>query len=233
MPTIYVSPNAGFALITALGQLGHDVCLTVPAATLHPAIAAHPDMLMCKLGACRGSPIYFMDTAQLAPQYPSDARCNALCLEGYFVHRLDISDKKLLSLAVSRGLKPVNVRQGYTKCSSVVVDGNSIITADPGVASAVGALPGTEVLRIRPGYVELKGFNTGFIGGASGRIGNDIWFNGDITAHPDWRAISQFILCRGLGIRRFDYQLEDIGSLIEGEPLKILSHRPGAPYFPD
>lgn len=215
MPTIYVSPLTGTTLINALKEQGFAVKFTTAAKNLHPSVAAHPDMLMCKLGASQQSPVIFADTDKMKPEYPGDALYNALCLERYFVHRLDITAPELLEKALSLGLQQINVRQGYTKCSSVVVDGKSIITADNGVASALERLPDVDVLRIRPGFVKLAGFDTGFIGGASGRIDNEVWFNGDITAHPDWHKIKDFIERRGLSIRRFDYELEDVGSLIE------------------
>ena len=215
MPTIYVSPLTGSPLINALKKQGFAVEFTAAAQNLHPSVAAHPDMLMCKLGAAPESELVFADLSLLTRDYPGDARYNAICLDRYFVHRLDITAPKLLKKASEHGLELINVRQGYTKCSSVVVDGKSIITADNGVASALEKLPGMDVLRVRPGYVMLPGFATGFIGGASGRIGNEVWFNGDITAHPDHSAIRSFIEERGLGIRWFDYELEDVGSLIE------------------
>ena len=76
------------------------------------------------------------------------------------------------------------------------------------------ASPHLDVLLIRPGYIILKGFDYGFIGGTCGRIGDEIIFNGDISAHPDYDAIQAFIKSRGLDIKYFDYPLEDIGSII-------------------
>lgn len=215
MPTIYLSSLAGSPLKTALKELGYALKFTVPSKNLHPSVAAHADMLMCRLGADSSHPIVTADTSLLQSEYPGDARYNAICLDRYFLHRLDITAPELLQKAKNHGLEPVNIRQGYAKCSSVVVDGKSIITADNGVASVAEKLPGVEVLRINPGHVKLPGFDTGFIGGASGRIGNEIWFNGDITAHPDWQSIKSFIESRDLGIRWFDYELVDVGSLIE------------------
>lgn len=215
MPTIYVSPFVGKPLVNALTELGYSASYTSPAPQLHPSIAAHPDMLMCKMGVLPESPVAFADLSLLTRDYPGDAGYNAICLEKYFVHRLDITAPELLDRAALTGLEPINIRQGYAKCSSVVVDGSSIITADNGVASVLEKLPDVEVLRIRPGYVKLTGFDTGFIGGASGRIGSEVWFNGDITAHPDWNEIKDFIESRSLGTRWFDYELEDVGSLIE------------------
>ena len=71
------------------------------------------------------------------------------------------------------------------------------------------------VLLVEPGFVKLRGANTGFIGGASGRIDDKIVFNGDLSAHPNFREIAGFIEERGLGCKWFGlYELEDIGSII-------------------
>jgi hypothetical protein len=71
-------------------------------------------------------------------------------------------------------------------------------------------------LLIDKGHIQLQGFDYGFIGGASGRIGDTIIFNGDITQHPDYEKIAAFIEDRDLKIKYFtEYPLEDIGSIIE------------------
>lgn len=39
------------------------------------------------------------------------------------------------------GMTLVDVRQGYTKCSTVIVDETSIITYDQGIARAAASIP--------------------------------------------------------------------------------------------
>lgn len=71
------------------------------------------------------------------------------------------------------------------------------------------------VLLVEPGFVKLRGADTGFIGGASGRVGGEIIFNGDLSVHPNFREITAFIETQGLGCKWFEsYELEDIGSII-------------------
>ena len=94
------------------------------------------------------------------------------------------------------------------------VDENAIITYDRGIA-AKAVKAGLEVLTIESGHVLLEGYETGFIGGASGRIGDEIVFNGDLRKHPDFRAITEFVEGRGLKVRYFPgHDLTDIGSII-------------------
>ena len=64
-------------------------------------------------------------------------------------------------------------------------------------------------------HVVLPGFSYGFIGGASGRTGSEIVFNGDITMHPDCGKMLGFIRERGLTVKWFSgYPLTDIGTIL-------------------
>lgn len=95
------------------------------------------------------------------------------------------------------------------------VDGSHIITEDEGVFRAVSEKTDIKVLLISPKQVKLNGFAYGFIGGTSGRIGNEMIFSGDVTKHSDYAKIRSFIEECGLDIKYFDYPLTDIGSIIE------------------
>ena len=109
----------------------------------------------------------------------------------------------------------IDVRQGYTKCSVVIVDEHSIITYDEGIVRACSKYPDLNVLKVSPGFVKLDGYDTGFIGGTSGRVGDEIIFHGDLFVHPDFQRIVSFIEKRGLTCRWFsDFKLTDIGSIL-------------------
>ena len=124
--------------------------------------------------------------------------------------------KNVDAAAKAAGKIPVDVRQGYARCSSAVVDGRSVITADPGIAAALMKLGDVDVLTVEPGHVLLPGFDYGFIGGASGRVGDELIFSGDLSAHPDFRAIEAFADQRGVRLKCFpEFPLTDIGSIIE------------------
>lgn len=189
-----------------------DKILVKKAAPVYTAIEAHPDIYMCRLPDGR---VFKAKSGEIGGAYPRNIPFNALCLDKYFVHNLKYTNERLLKCAEEYGLLPVNVKQGYTKCSCVAVDGKSVITADEGIYSELSALGDVDVLKIHPGYVALQGFEYGFLGGASGRVGDTVYFSGDITQHPDYDEINAFIRERGLGIKAFPYPLEDIGSIIE------------------
>ncbi|HVI40969.1 MAG TPA: hypothetical protein VM577_09935, partial [Anaerovoracaceae bacterium] len=131
------------------------------------------------------------------------------------IHSTKHTDPVILSRAMELGLQLINVKQGYTKCNLVIVDENSAITSDMGLAVSLKK-HNLEVLLISSGHVGLEGFPYGFLGGTSGRAGNEIIFNGNLSAHPDYKKIKQFIQKRGLQVTYFEeYPLEDIGSIIQ------------------
>lgn len=197
----------------------------------------HPDLLLCKLGVSDEAPLFRGDQARLSPAYPGDVLYNACCTGRYFIHNLKYTAPELLAAAGiaipgtasgpqtagsnaqpqtkhTGSMIPVQVPQGYAKCSIVCVNETSIITYDAGITKACLAA-GLEVLQISPGHVRLPGYPTGFLGGASGRVGRKILFNGDLSVHPDFAAIRDFIESRGLSCVHFpDYPLTDVGSIL-------------------
>lgn len=112
----------------------------------------------------------------------------------------------------------IHVNQGYTKCNLALLNDHAFITSDPSIAHACKQLD-FDVLQIRPGFIELPGYSTGFIGGCCGLIGpNQLAVCGDLRTHPDYNIIKGFLdkhqieiiqLCNGA--------LKDIGGII---PLK-------------
>ena len=217
MKVAYLSSLAHPALCTYLENAGHVIYNFPELRTVSSLVANHPDVLLCKLGVKPESPIYEGTPNALTPIYPGDCRYNVACTGKFFIHKLDATDAGLLGAAKSSSgdeFHLVDVRQGYAKCSTVIVDEDSIITYDKGIAKPCEAA-GMNVLLVEPGFVKLRGANTGFIGGTSGRVGDEIVFNGDLSAHPNFREITAFIEGRGLGCKWFSsYELEDIGSII-------------------
>jgi len=171
---------------------------------------------MCAIAGASGQTLVSARPGELGHDYPECAAFCALCLDRYFVHNLGITNPRLLAAAKAAGKTPVDVRQGYARCSCAAVDGRSVITADPGIAAALDALGDVDVLTVAPGHVLLPGFEYGFIGGASGRVGDELVFSGDLSAHPDFEAIEAFVTSRGVRLRYFpEFPLTDIGSIIE------------------
>ena len=218
MSRIHISAQADDQLTDALMQEGHTIAFTGPCEAVSEAISRHPDIFLCKLGTAPESPVFKGDEGLLGPEYPSDVLYNAVVTEKYMICNTRTVSPDLMQAAkdLYPDIKVINVAQGYTKCSVVVVDESHFITEDEGIYKALSGAEDVECLLISAGYVELPGYSRGFIGGASGRIGDEIWFNGDINAHPDADDIIRFICGCGLTVSWIsDKPLVDIGSIIE------------------
>lgn len=127
-------------------------------------------------------------------RYPQDAGLCVLDTGAFLICNPVTADPAALRLLSARPL--VAVAQGYTRCAAVPVNDDSIITADAGVSRAAKRA-GLTVLDITPGAVRLEGFNEGFIGGASFRIGADtLAFTGSLDGHPDRARILDFLRSR-------------------------------------
>ena len=214
MKNIYLSEKTNPVLIEYLQAGGWKIHPVTGAPEMDSHISTHPDIYMCKLGVRDSDPIFFGDSSRLRGRYPSDIPYNAACTGKYFIHNLRFTDRKLLETAEKCGFSLVNTRQGYSRCSLAVIAENSIITSDEGSAKALTA-KGLDVLLIRSGYIKLPPYDYGFIGGCCGRVGDEIIFNGNLSAHPDFQLMESFILSRGLSLKFFEeYELEDTGSII-------------------
>ena len=99
--------------------------------------------------------------------------------------------------------------------SVCVVDENSIITADAGIAAAAEGR-GLDVLRIQAGFFELPGYSYGFIGGSCFKLSKtELVFTGTIDRHPDRGAIIGFLHDHGVeALYLRDEPAVDIGGII-------------------
>ncbi len=98
---------------------------------------------------------------------------NCLYISGKLYGReeaIDVSVKKIT--AMKNGIEIVDVKQGYTRCSTAVIGKNSAITADSTIYNAL-TKNGIDVLKIDSGSVRLDGYGYGFIGGACTMIDDD------------------------------------------------------------
>ncbi len=181
----------------------------------HPAlphpVAAHPDMnlffaqdrILCtkeyvriaerqlaELARESGRTIDPIDE-EVGDRYPLDIRLNAAPVgEFLFCHPTYVASK-LKKL----GYRTVPVRQGYAKCATIPVGDRALITADPSIAREATAM-GLDVLKVSPAHIDLQGYDTGFLGGATSytpyQKNDRILFCGDLWRHPDADKIEAF-----------------------------------------
>ena len=234
MPCAIVDERISKKCERGLERLGFKVIKVPPARSLPEPVASHTDMVMfahknriitsadyCECGAWVFSDIreYSRDTEILftadsyGNEYPTDAIFNALVVGKYAFIKPDTVSEAIKEYICSAGLEPVSVRQGYPACT-VLAFGNSAITADEGMASALLS-KGIRVTLIRNGDISLPPYEYGFIGGASGVFSDKVYFLGDLNTHRDHEIIEKAIRDEGYTpISLSDEGLFDLGRII-------------------
>lgn len=147
--------------------------------------------------------------------YPHDAAYNIVKMGKNIIGNISFIDLKLKEIYTGLGFRFINVKQGYTKCSTCVVGSNSAITEDEGIYKTLKN-EGMNILRLSRGGVTLKGFDYGFIGGASGFIKKSVLaFSGNVELHPEADLIKNFLKENKVDIIYLSStKLSDIGSIL-------------------
>ncbi|MFI3325535.1 MAG: hypothetical protein R3Y35_05105 [Clostridia bacterium] len=148
-------------------------------------------------------------------KYPNDCLLNCLILGKKVFGNKNAIDKNLLHYFQKNNFDFIHVNQGYAKCSTCIIDKSHCITADPCIYNALTE-NNINVLKINEGYIDLKGYDYGFIGGSSGKIGDKIIFTGSLKTHPQGEIIKNYIENLNYQIIELtNNRLIDIGTIIE------------------
>ena len=216
----------------ALRALGFSVLRLPCDARLATPVRSHADMLMLPVGKVVFTSSEYLSVAEdifkaleslgyetvscnaeIRSDYPHDVAFDALVLKSAIIARLDSLPDEIKTYATNLGISLLDSKQGYAKCSVCIVDDNSIITADLGIADKAKKA-GIDVLTVTPGHVTLEGYDTGFIGGASGLCRDTVYFCGNSDRHPDADSIRAFCQKHGKQVVSLsDGELFDVGTL--------------------
>ena len=199
---------------------------------LQTPVSAHPDMLfflgkgriVChkdyfaiaeeqinKIAKASNCEIIFSGE-NIGREYPLDVLFNAAPVGNMLICRRDAVSGMVAETYGEKNI--INVKQGYAKCSTCVVSDNAIITADVSIAKAAEKR-GIDVLVISPAGVRLDGYDCGFIGGASGADGENVYFCGNVDLHPDGEKIKAFCKKQGkTAVSLSNELLYDYGTLM-------------------
>ena len=138
--------------------------------------------------------------------YPDDVKLNFTVINNLVVGNFRYADKNFKEAIFDKN--KINVKQGYCKCSVLVVNENALITDDESIYRKT-LENGFDSLLISKGDIRLEGHKYGFIGGASGKISkNTVVFFGNIKKHRDFDKIEHF-----LGLHNCDFVCTDNGPL--------------------
>ena len=214
----------------ALSVMTDKIIYTIPLDVLDEPLNTHPDIqihfLSKELAVC--PPELFNYYRELLPSgtelikgrslgrtYPSHTAYNVARVGKYVICNSTFTEPKITETYTKMGYKIINVRQGYAKCNLCPINESAVITEDRGIARALSDC-GLDVLRIDAGGVRLKGFDYGFIGGASGKVGEKLLFSGKIENHPQFDDILNFLNKYGIiYLSLGNNSLCDYGSILE------------------
>lgn len=213
-----------------------EICEVIelpPFLALDARVASHPDMLIFELGGRLFVNKDYYTEAKLeidsiinatslsltltndafGKNYPEDIKFNAFRIGDFLVGNTEYISEDLKDCSSRLGIKEATVKQGYAKCSTVVLK-DAVISADKGICDAVRAI-GFDALQISSDGVLLNGYGCGFIGGASGVWKDKVFFCGDIELHPDSNRIRDFCAAHGYRtVSLSDEPLYDVGTIL-------------------
>lgn len=205
---ILISDMADNGIIELLKEFKSDVILLPKYHALPRPVSSHADMLFFRYrDRLFGFSEYLRDNIELfkkkkniipirqipSEKYPNDILLNSVLLREKSDDAFILGAEKFMADELKNlPERKVTVKQGYAHCSSCIVGDSSVITSDRGIAAAC-AENGCDVLLISPGGIILEGYDTGFIGGASGIAGETFFFFGDPFTHNDGQRMIDFI----------------------------------------
>lgn len=159
--------------------------------------------------------IFYTDSKIENFVYPECVKLNIALVGKNAIGNFRYADSAVSNILSRSEYTAINVKQGYAKCSTAVVEDNAVITSDSSVyKSAIEN--GIDCLKISQGHIELCERYGGFIGGACFLLDKStLAFTGDITDHPDYINIKGF--CLNYGVRLFSLvhaPLLDVGGVV-------------------
>ncbi|OPJ59053.1 DUF6873 family GME fold protein [Clostridium oryzae] len=216
--------------LNSLVGLGFSPICCPPCPNLYTSVCGHPDMQMFfpdskTVIVQKQISKKFIEHLQyagieilhsennLTDKYPYDIILNAFIVGDFFVHNIKFTDKTIIDYLGSNK-KFVSVKQGYSKCSTLVINDSAVITNDVTIAKALKDI-GIDVLLLPHGNITLKGLDYGFIGGASGILDDgSVAFFGNINRYTYANDVKDFLKKYNMDIYcLYDGPLIDRGTL--------------------
>lgn len=170
--------------------------------------------------------------ATVGGEYPLDVPYNVCIVGKNAIHNFKYTDNVVKFYLERHGYNLIDVEQGYSKCSTCVVDENSCITTDIGIARKL-LDAGIDTLYVSEPDIKLKtrankifvkestmsfvdSDMQGFIGGAMARLGDTVILFGDISNLVNGTKIKNFVEKKGLKFHHFEgLDIVDYGGILE------------------
>ena len=220
----FFSDSKAVAFLSVKGIRLHPISLD---SRLYEGISGHSDIIGC--------PVFFTTVIEreaykrhhfelrefdivlgescLERDYPYDVWYNVAIFGKTAIHGKYI-DSVIKQQLTKFKVESIVVKQGYAKCSIVVVDEKSIITSDIGIYRACKGKLDVCLVSVWKD-IFLWGMEYGLLGGTSLTRGKEIYFTGDISKHPDYRKMKNFAEQRGVSLLSMtEGKLVDVGGFL-------------------
>lgn len=214
-----------------LTNLKIDIIKTEPINEIDVPVRDHPDMAVHpidykKIVVYNKHETYYREklkkygvevipsSNKLNKLYPNDIALNVSRTNDYYFYK-----ENCIDLSIEKNLmgnsKPILVKQGYSKCSSLIIGNNLVITSDKGLCNTY-LNNGVKCYLIPFGEIYLTGYDTGFIGGCGGMISEDeLLFYGNLERYKYSDKLVEIL--KNENIKYYypkDCEFIDLGSII-------------------
>ena len=231
-PLFLIGENSNLNIIEKIKKLGFQPLILPSDKRLPTPTQSHADMLLFLIDNCIFcNKDYFESNADIfnlisnygytvipcdfkvTDVYPHDISLNQALIGRYIIGNQKYCAAEILDYANKNGYFYLQTKQGYAKCSTLILNEKAIITADDSIINTAKKLD-IDVLKIQNGANEIKlhGYNYGFIGGTSTVYNNTIYFFGNIELHQNGKEILRFCQDRGFStVSLSESALTDLG----------------------
>ena len=231
-PLFLLGQDSDNSIITRTKELGFMPIKLPPDNRLPPPTRSHADMLLFVIDTyvfCNKT--YFENNADIfnlisnygytaipcdfdvKDIYPYDISLNQALIGKYVIGNQKYCATEILKYISENRYSYLQTKQGYAKCSTLILNKNAIITADDSIINTVCGLD-VDVLKIQNGANEIKlcGYDYGFIGGASAVYEKTVYFFGNIDLHKNGKEILHFCQSHGFSaVSLSESTLTDLG----------------------
>lgn len=197
--------------------------------SVYDEISAHPDIFFCKINdQVFQAPNLKLEkqlqtkkgSSPVGKQYPDDIKYNICQIGRKIIHNFKYTDSLVNDYINSIGLKKINIKQGYAKCSIAVTSENSCMTSDEGIYKTLQK-ENIDVLLLRDEIIHLQDKNknitnmNGFIGGSCCIIDNKFILFGDSNKLKSKAQLVDFLNKQKLELIDFkNLEIIDYGGII-------------------
>lgn len=211
-------------------QLGIETIDTLAHPNLYEAVKGHPDLMGCPLNNITIIEPYLYNEKYkelekfsvivgdsiIEKGYPKHIKYNVAPFGNYAIGMFDNIDKTLNRLLIENNIFKINTNQGYAKCSTMILNENTLISSDLSIYKSVKDITGINIALINKGDIILKGLDYGFIGGASSLIDNKtIVFMGSLDYYINRQKILNILESLQINVINLaNTKLYDYGSLV-------------------